>query len=73
MLRELPLLGYSVSDSQANFVLFGGVTDPQQLFSELLARDILIRDVGIAHSLRVTAGTEEETTYFLETLATLSR
>jgi histidinol-phosphate aminotransferase len=73
LLRELPLLGYSVSASQANFVLFGGVADPQQLFSELLARDILIRDVGIAHSLRVTAGTEEETTYFLETLATLSR
>ena len=73
LLRELPLLGYSVSASQANFVLFGGVADPQQLFSELLAQDILIRDVGIAHSLRVTAGTEEETTYFLETLATLSR
>jgi histidinol-phosphate aminotransferase len=52
-------------------VLFGGVDDPKGLFEELLARDILIRDVGIPHHLRVTAGTEAETSYFLETLATL--
>jgi len=71
LLRELPGLGYTVCDSQANFVLFGGVDDPKGLFEELLARDILIRDVGIPHHLRVTAGTEAETSYFLETLATL--
>ncbi len=54
-------------------MLFGGVLTRSNSSANFLARDILIRDVGIAHSLRVTAGTEEETTYFLETLATLSR
>jgi len=73
LLRELPRLGYSVHDSHANFVLFGGVPDVTALFEQLLERDILIRDVGIPHHLRVTAGTEEETTYFLEALAKLSQ
>jgi histidinol-phosphate aminotransferase len=36
-----------------------------------LERGILVRDVGIAHHLRVTAGTAEETTAFLDALATL--
>jgi histidinol-phosphate aminotransferase len=48
------------------------VSDPQALFESLLEHDILVRDVGIAHHLRVTAGTEEETSFFLETLAKLS-
>ncbi len=71
LLRELPLLGYSVHDSQANFVLFGGIESPRTLFAELLERGILVRDVGIAHHLRVTAGTEAETTALLDALATL--
>jgi histidinol-phosphate aminotransferase len=71
LLRELPKLGYTVHPSQANFVLFGGIDHPQRLFSALLERGILVRDVGIAHHLRVTAGTDEETSVFLETLATL--
>lgn len=71
LLRELPELGYSVCASEANFVLFGGIDDPQQLFRELLEQDILIRDVGIPGHLRVTAGTKEETSVFLETLGRL--
>lgn len=71
LLHELPELGYPVHESQANFVLFGGVDNPHQLFTELLEKGILVRDVGIAHHLRVTAGTEAETSVFLETLATL--
>lgn len=71
LLHELPLLGYPVHGSQANFVLFGGVDNPKKMFTELLDRGILVRDVGIAHHLRVTAGTEAETSVFLETLATL--
>lgn len=71
LLRELPVLGYSVHSSHANFVLFGGIANPQKLFAELLERGILVRDVGIAHHLRVTAGTAEETTAFLDALATL--
>lgn len=72
LLRELPQLGYSPAYSEANFVLFGGVTDPPALFEKLLDHDILIRDVGIPGHLRVTAGTEEETSVFLDTLAKLS-
>jgi len=72
LLRELPKLGYPALYSEANFVLFGGVANPQALFEQLLEHDILVRDVGITNHLRVTAGTEEETSFFLDTLAKLS-
>ncbi|MET1018002.1 MAG: histidinol-phosphate transaminase, partial [Leifsonia flava] len=55
--------------SSSNFVLFGGVDDPNAVFEALLARGILVRDVGIPHTLRVSAGTEAETTTFLEAIA----
>jgi histidinol-phosphate aminotransferase len=71
MLAELPALGYRAHDSQANFVLFDGLDDPAATFRALRERDILIRDVGLPGALRVTAGTAEETTYFLEQLAAL--
>lgn len=71
LLAELPELGYRVHDSQANFVLFEGLDDPAATFRALLERDILIRDVGIPGALRVTAGTEEETGFFLQSLAEL--
>lgn len=71
LLAELPALGYRAFDSQANFVLFDGVADPGATFRALRARDILIRDVGLPGALRVTAGTEEETSYFLAALAAL--
>jgi histidinol-phosphate aminotransferase len=71
LLAELPVLGYRAHESQANFVLFDGVADPAATFRALRERDILIRDVGLPGALRVTAGTEEETTYFLDALAAL--
>jgi histidinol-phosphate aminotransferase len=71
LLDELPQLGYRVFDSEANFVLFDGLDDPAATFRALLERDILIRDVGIPGALRVTAGTEEETGFFLRSLAQL--
>lgn len=73
MIAELPALGYTPLPSWSNFVLFGGVENPQQTFTALLERGVLIRDVGIPNHLRVTAGTERETTIFLETLAALRR
>lgn len=73
LLVELPELGYTVWPSAANFVLFGGMPDPHGVFTELLGRGVLIRDVGIPGHLRVTAGTERETTAFLEALAALGR
>jgi histidinol-phosphate aminotransferase len=72
LLEELPKLGYSVHDSWANFVLFGGVADPHATFEALLENDIIIRDLGIANHLRVTAGTEDETTEFLDVLSRLT-
>lgn len=71
LLEELPKLGYTVWPSEANFVLFGGVANPHAVFTALLEHDILIRDLGIPHHLRVTAGTEAETTAFLNALASV--
>jgi histidinol-phosphate aminotransferase len=73
LLEELPRLGYPVWPSWSNFVLFGGVSDPHAVFEALLDEDILIRDVGIPNHLRVTAGTEAETTEFLRALARIER
>jgi len=69
---ELARLGYTPYPSSANFVLFGNVADPHGTFEKLLARGIIIRDIGIANHLRVTAGTEAETTEFLNALAELN-
>jgi histidinol-phosphate aminotransferase len=72
MIRELPALGYTPHESWANFVLFGGVTDPNLVFEQLLAEGIIIRDIGIPNHLRVSAGTEYETTAFLDALGRLA-
>lgn len=71
LVAELTTLGFRPYRSGSNFVLFGGVTDPNGTFEALLAEGILVRDVGIPGHLRVTAGTEAETTAFLDALARL--
>lgn len=73
LLAELPKLGYPVSASWANFVLFGGVADPHATFEALLGHDVIIRDVGIANHLRVSVGTKHETTAFLAALEAVGR
>lgn len=70
--RALPTLGYTPLPSESNFVLFGGVADPTATFEALFEQGILIRDVGIAHHLRVSAGTEQETEIFLDALSSLT-
>ena len=72
LLVELSELGYHPYRSDSNFVLFAGVEDPNAMFEALLDRGILVRNVGIPNTLRVTAGTEAETTAFLEALAELT-
>lgn len=67
----LEALGYLPHESWTNFVLFGGVDDPADTWRRLYDRGVLIRDVSIPHHLRVTAGTEEETTAFLDALASI--
>jgi histidinol-phosphate aminotransferase len=69
--RELTVMGYRPHESWTNFVLFGGVTDPAAVWQALYERGVLIRDVGIPGHLRVTAGTEAETTAFLGAMASL--
>jgi histidinol-phosphate aminotransferase len=73
LVTELAALGYRPHRSGSNFVLFGGVSDPNATFEGLLEQGVLIRDVGIPGHLRVTAGTEAETTAFLTALGSLGR
>ncbi|MER7277329.1 histidinol-phosphate transaminase [Dactylosporangium sp. NPDC000244] len=61
-----------VADSDANFVLFGAPGgDSKGVWQALLDRGVLIRDVGLPGWLRVTAGTPEETSAFLNALEEL--
>ncbi len=62
-------LGLPPAPSDANFVLFGGISDEKALWQLLLDRGVLVRDVGLAGCLRVTAGTETEVSSFLDALA----
>jgi histidinol-phosphate aminotransferase len=67
----LTALGYTPYESWTNFVLFAGVDDPAATWQALYDRGVLVRDVGLPRSLRVTAGTEEETSAFLDALASI--
>ncbi|KAA9111014.1 histidinol-phosphate transaminase [Microbacterium rhizomatis] len=67
----LEALGYEPYESWTNFVLFGGVKDARTTWQALYDQGVLIRDVGIPGHLRVTAGTEDETSAFLDALASL--
>ncbi|GIF05779.1 histidinol-phosphate transaminase [Actinoplanes siamensis] len=57
--------GVRVADSDANFVLFRAGDDQRAAWQAFLDRGVLIRDVGLTGWLRVTAGTESETSAFL--------
>jgi histidinol-phosphate aminotransferase len=72
LVTELERLGFRPYRTGANFVLFGNVRDPHATFEALLAEGILVRDIGIPGCLRVTAGTEAETTAFLDALERLN-
>ncbi|MDP5227866.1 MULTISPECIES: histidinol-phosphate transaminase [Arthrobacter] len=68
---ELRSMGLTPAASDSNYVFFGGLEDPAAIWKGLLEEGILIRDVGIPGHLRVTAGTETETTAFLVRLREL--
>lgn len=68
IVTELSQLGLRPLASDANFVLFGVLSDSHRVWQSLLDQGVLIRDVGIPHHLRVSAGTPEETTTFLDAL-----
>jgi len=58
--------------SQANFILVKSATDPKRMFTELLARDILIRDVSgypmLGEYFRFSVGTPEQNDYVLKAI-----
>ncbi|OIH98893.1 MULTISPECIES: histidinol-phosphate transaminase [unclassified Curtobacterium] len=68
MVTELQAMGYRTYETWSNFVLFGGVADPHAAFEALLDQDVIVRDLGIPNHLRVSAGTAEETTAFLDAM-----
>jgi histidinol-phosphate aminotransferase len=72
VVATLPRFGLAPVPSDANFVLFGGLADEQAAWRALLEFGVLVRDVGIAHHLRVTAGTPQETTSFLDAVESVT-
>lgn len=64
-------LGLDPYRSDANFILVGGIENPDKVWNALLERGILVRNVGIPNTLRITAGTEQETTAVIEAMAEL--
>jgi histidinol-phosphate aminotransferase len=68
IVSELTRMGLKPAASDSNYVFFGGLDRPHDVWQQLLDAGVLIRDVGIPGHLRVTAGTESETTAFLTSL-----
>jgi len=69
---QLHALGLVTLPSSANFILFTGFSaDAPKLWSELLGKGVLIRDVGLPGYLRVTVGNEAENTLFISALKEL--
>jgi histidinol-phosphate aminotransferase len=63
---ELTEMGFKVSPSSANFLLFAGFKKSAKItWEELVASGILIRDVGLEGFLRVTIGLPVENEKFL--------
>ncbi len=56
--------GFTVADSDANFVLFGHLEDRERVWQGLLDRGVLIRVVGPPGWLRVSIGTAAEMAAF---------
>ena len=58
--------------SKANFILVKSTTDPKRIFTELLARDVLIRDVSgypmLSEYFRFSVGTPEQNDYVLKAI-----
>ena len=67
---ELTKLGFEVSPSSANFLLFRGFAgDSKSVWEALVIAGVLVRDVGLAGYLRVTIGMPGENQQFLAAIA----
>jgi histidinol-phosphate aminotransferase len=65
--------GFTVADSDANFVLFGLFDDRHAVWQALLDRGVLIRETGPSEWLRVSVGTAEEIAAFKSALLQVTR
>jgi histidinol-phosphate/aromatic aminotransferase/cobyric acid decarboxylase-like protein len=58
--------------SEANFILVKSATDPTRIFTDLLERDVLIRDVSgypmLRNYFRFSVGTPEQNDYLLKAI-----
>ena len=63
--------GVSPFPSRSNFIAFITARNAKEVFNDLHARGILIRDIGaaVANALRVSVGTAEQNDSFLEALS----
>lgn len=68
---ELTEMGLDPYRSDSNFVLFGGLENSDAVWQQLIDRGVLVRNVGIPGTLRVSAGTQSETDKFLTSLREL--
>jgi histidinol-phosphate aminotransferase len=64
--------GFSVADSDANFVLFGKFPDRHDVWQGLLDRGVLIRETGPDGWLRVSIGTAAEMAAFRQALTSVT-
>jgi histidinol-phosphate aminotransferase len=72
LIAKLQGLGLTTLPSAANFILFTGFeSSSTQLWSQLLEKGVLIRDVGLSSYLRVTIGTAAENKAFIDALTEL--
>jgi histidinol-phosphate aminotransferase len=65
--------GFTVADSDANFVLFGTFSDRHAVWQALLDRGVLIRETGPDGWLRVSVGTPAEMAAFREALTAVTK
>ena len=65
--------GFTVADSDANFVLFGTFADRHAVWQGLLDHGVLIRETGPDGWLRVSVGTPVEMAAFREALTTVTK
>lgn len=70
--KALADMGFRVSPSDANFLLFGRFADAPRAWQHYLDEGVLIRDVGIPAHLRVTIGLAAENDEFLRVSAILA-
>lgn len=66
-------LGLHVWPSDANFLLIRGFADSAATWQALLDRGVLVRDLGLPGTLRVTIGTTEECDRFIAALEEVPR